>query len=219
MANKPVAPSYMLAACLSLLFLSGCFEKTEAAEPISPVVDVHALELRDQWYEFREESPDYAHTFYFDVNASNVGRVTLRPSFLDDLPGSRPDVFSVTLYAPDGKQLGEKIIESGADRHARACWVFEVGAPAPFDCPSGNFTYDKEKWHGKDAGRWTVKVRLVDAGDCPFPPTLTEESLGCGLSVEGRADRGNKFFVGSVYTYITEQAQSSDFGDPCYYYC
>lgn len=197
-------------------------------------------DLGSQRHDFVEG--DEPFDFPFEVTDGNVKTITVQIGFEDDLPFSQPDAFEVELLGPSGESFFKESFANDPPREGsspEADPTFTVVdeilsvpvAPTPTEQIVGGLRHDEAPeqalarlepdYRVDNSGTWTLRVRLLYAGDCPNPgdegsypsqgfhcvfgpPT----NLGTPSGASPQADPGNVFFlVNAGYTFYTPTIQ------------
>lgn len=184
-----------------------------------------------------------AFDFKIEIPRDNVNAVTVKVYFLDDLSFSNPDRFTLELIDPAGNLVGDQVaFESPRPRQDGTSMVVDdpeydpvtftvvehpsekiVAGLAHTETPEQALAREEPKTRVATAGTWTVRVRLLTAGDCPSPADAEFNGLQafyCSFGdpnsldptgVQSRAggeDPGNAFTVESIsYSWFTPRIE------------
>lgn len=130
--------------------------------------------------------------FPIDFTGDSLFGMAIHLAWMDDRAASHPDEYEVTLETPNGTTvLGPKVLRNrqpiagdnpgSFEAYAESTVLSFAVAPRPsteiLTAPSHEATLaDMQvlaaKFEGAPAGIWTLKVNLVQAGDCPAPQSL-----------------------------------------------
>ena len=206
----------------------------EYATPQFRVTFVDApIETGTQKFDFQEGTAN-VHEFTYAL-PDNVASVHILAEFTDNVTASLPDQFRVELFDPAGNPVSvkfdlvnpEPLMPDPADptgqtpdqaipRLAKGDWVVATGVHPQEQIVPG-LTHDEVReqvlarltpqFHLSTAGNWTVRVTLVNAGDCPTPsPDSTDFqriAICRGESADGSDDSNPFSLANFIYTTYT----------------
>jgi hypothetical protein len=183
------------------------------------------------------ESPESSRVQVFSFELpDNVPSITLVTFFQDDVAASLPDQFRVELYDPRGNPVGPR--DDLINSSPRLNTSDPLGLGLAYDAGSSNLRLNRapgslpteqivaglthretaeqalarlEPQHRlPTAGTWTVRVSLLQAGDCPQPtgpdPNPQRTAL-CFQERDDGVDVGNSFTLGLVFTTYKMQIE------------
>lgn len=137
------------------------------------------------------------------LNATNVTRVVFALTWTDDVDGSAPDSFEVSIVSPTGE------VRNATGDNGRIEIVFDGVDPQPTDLTLiGTDDADAEarlraSYTGqRGVGTWNVTITIVDAGDQAVP-----DPTGTGTVPPIAADNGNEWTLTPTLTVYRAQAQ------------
>jgi hypothetical protein len=128
------------------------------------------------------------HNFIYNVTDDNVYEIRVAVHFTDDVPASQPDVFTLTLFGPNGdlkggpvqakNQLGVRDNATYVPVPFVQTFSFDLQGHPPDAIVQGSADDTKDtvaaraetKAHVNTQGAWRVEVNLIQAGGC-VPPT------------------------------------------------
>ncbi|MEA3203962.1 MAG: hypothetical protein QOI63_1642, partial [Thermoplasmata archaeon] len=153
-----------------------------------------AHDLTQQSFDFRAASGQ-THDFLYEVPDDDVYLLTVKYEFVDDVPASLPDQFSLRLYDPQGNQVGPEVVSTNLPAQAsetvgsgpaqaatgyqavRLDAQFSVALPKPADdilevadqgLDAAALAKQLEATAHLDThGTWKLRVSLLGAGGCP----------------------------------------------------
>jgi hypothetical protein len=151
-------------------------------------------DLTQQSFAFKAGS-EQTHDFLYEIPDDDVYLITVKYEFIDDLPASLPDQFSLRLYDPNGDPVGPDVVvvnlpaepdpASGAGpvvtdyRAVRLDAQFSTAKAKPADdivevqdqaLNATTLAQQLEaKAHLATQGTWKLRVSLLQAGGCPGP--------------------------------------------------
>lgn len=242
----------LVALVVGVLLLVACVALAQVLPDKTYLNPQFRLSFIDQGGEFRSQGADFLEggpeqvDFTYDIPVDNVYAITLAIFFEDDLPFSNPDLFRVELIDPSGNLVGtHQDFQSPRPRANGTTMVIDAPDYTPLtltvvERPSEQIVTglahtetaeqalarEEPKYRQATTGTWTIRVRLLDAGDCPSPNGPEANGLQVfycrfgdpnnpGLDPDmmtGRAggeDLGNAFTVENVqyswYTPIIEE--------------
>jgi hypothetical protein len=164
----------------------------------------------------------------------NIVSIALSASFLDDKSASHPDNFRITLIDPDGQAVGQPQLLSNPEPHPKSpqepttyideraigSWPFALHEHPQEQIVQGKSRTEtaeqalarlEPQFRIHTKGTWTVKIELLNAGDCPSaqdpdpnPGTLTQGAVCTQNNQGSTADPGNDFVLENVIpTFFT----------------
>lgn len=185
----------MVALVLGIVLLLGCVALAQVLPDKSYLNPQFRLSYVDQSGEFatREqaflEASAATFDFTYDIPVDNVNAITVTIFFEDDFSFSNPDRFTLELIDPNGNLIGDQIafesprpLQEGTtlvapdpDYAPVTFSVVEhpsekiVPGLAHTETPEQALAREEPQTRAATAGAWTVRVRLLNAGDCPAP--------------------------------------------------
>ncbi len=152
-----------------------------------------------QSHEFTADNETFL--FDFEVTEGNLSSILVAYTFIDDAPASNPDRFRIELVAPNGTVVGHattaatavpRLDGSTPPRYiaesvslVSATLVFErpvealVAAASRAETPQQALQRVAPQFASDGTGKWSVRVTLVEAGDCPGPDLDLPRSVAC----------------------------------------
>lgn len=195
-----------------------------------------AIENPTQNFTFAKTEDARTHEFQYEF-PDNVHSITMVLYFADEnMPASLPDQFRVELFDPLGTPVGPRTdVVSGPPRFNQGTNEYDPGViTSPrLSIPLGLLPEDQivqglshlevaeqvqarlaPQYHLPTAGLWTVRVTMVNAGDCPPSPAPpdTQQYLFCRRDApEDGVDPGNVFTIENVFlnTYTVQVEELS----------
>jgi hypothetical protein len=186
-----------------------------------------------QKFGFNETEAEHIHEFTYEL-PNNVASINIRAEFTDKEGYSLPDHFRIELFDPFGNPQGTRYeainlppTPNGTDPtefdihpYSQTFNIATVEHPTEQIVAGLTHTENREQvlarlvpgLIGKTAGTWTVRVTLVQAGDCPPADnpggSSVFQQVRCRRpssdSSEPGSDPGNLFsLAGFIYTYYT----------------
>lgn len=127
----------------------------------------------------------------YDLPNDNIVSIAVQVGFYDNYSASKPDLFRVTLYDPDGNTVGDNQIANppaigkinGTAYEFEAIigfarWNFIIAPTPQEEIVEGARRNETQQealerleplTHIVTKGAWRLKIELLEAGDCPTP--------------------------------------------------
>jgi hypothetical protein len=206
---------------LLLILTVALFSLLPQDDPPLPQFEVTFQETRDEDGQVRDHFflEGDTHDFVFPYEGGNLYEVMVAFEWTDDVPSSMPDTFEVSLVDPSGEVvMGPReftnpqprfdddaalpTYQAMAARHTvrhdlalRPSTEVVTAVSHDESMEDVQVRMDQEFARGGD-GDWILRVRLVEAGDCPEAGGGDiRRILTCQAETGGEGDPGNPFQV------------------------